>query len=143
VATQKRGRIFRLGDKVMHLKNNYQKEVFNGDIGTVSGIDNEALELLVDYDGREVAYGFDECDELSLAYAITVHKSQGSEYPAVVLPMMTQHFIMLQRNLLYTALTRGQRLVFLVGARRAVEIAVKNDKPHRRLSGLCALLRGR
>jgi exodeoxyribonuclease V alpha subunit len=142
-ATEKRGRIFRLGDKVMHLKNNYQKEVFNGDIGTVSGIDNEALELLVDYDGREVAYGFDECDELSLAYAITVHKSQGSEYPAVVLPMMTQHFIMLQRNLLYTALTRGQRLVFLVGARRAVEIAVKNDKPRRRLSGLCALLRER
>jgi exodeoxyribonuclease V alpha subunit len=140
-AAEKRGRVFRLGDKVMHLKNNYQKEVFNGDIGTVSGIDNEESCLLVDYDGREVAYSFDECVELTLAYAITVHKSQGSEYPAVILPLMTRHFIMLQRNLLYTALTRAQRLVFLVGSKKAIEIAVRNDKPHRRLSGLCALLR--
>lgn len=136
VRTEKKGRVFRLGDKLMHLKNNYQKEVFNGDIGTVIAIDNEETQLLVDYDGREVAYDFDETDELSLAYAISVHKSQGSEYPAVVVPMITQHYILLQRNLLYTALTRGQRLVFLVGSRKAVEIALNNDKPHQRLSGL-------
>jgi exodeoxyribonuclease V alpha subunit len=140
-ATAGKGRVFRLGDKVMHLKNNYQKEVFNGDIGTVCEIDNEEEELLVDYDGRDVAYGYDELEELSLAYAITVHKSQGSEYPAVVVPMMTQHYVLLQRNLLYTALTRGQRLVFLVGSRNAVEIALHNDKPRQRLSGLCHWLK--
>lgn len=136
VRTNKKGRCFRLGDKVMHLKNNYQKEVFNGDIGTVSDIDNAALQMLVDYDGREVVYAFDELDELTLAYAITVHKAQGAEYPAVIVPMITHHYVMLQRNLLYTALTRGQRLVFLIGSRRAIEIAVKNDKPQQRLSGL-------
>jgi exodeoxyribonuclease V alpha subunit len=125
----------------MHLKNNYPKEVFNGDIGTVCDIDNEEEELLVDYDGRDVAYGYDELEELSLAYAISVHKSQGSEYPAVVVPMMTQHYVLLQRNLLYTALTRGQRLVILVGSRKAVEIALHNDKPRQRLSGLCHWLR--
>lgn len=140
VRTEKKGRVFRLGDKLMHLKNNYQKEVFNGDIGSVTAIDNAEKELLVAYDGREVAYNFDELDELSLAYAISVHKSQGSEYPAVIVPMMTQHFVLLQRNLLYTALTRGRRLVFLVGSKRAVEIALHNDKPHRRLSGLCRFL---
>jgi exodeoxyribonuclease V alpha subunit len=136
-ATAKKGRVFRLGDKVMHLKNNYQKEVFNGDIGTVCEIDNEDESLRVDYEGREVDYAFDELEELSLAYAISIHKSQGSEYPAVVVPMMTQHYVLLQRNLLYTALTRGQRLVILVGSRKAVEIALGNDKPRQRLSGLC------
>lgn len=136
VRTNKKGRGFRLGDKVMHLKNNYQKEVFNGDIGTVSDIDNADLQMLVDYDGRDVAYDFDELDELTLAYAITVHKAQGAEYPAVIVPMITHHYVMLQRNLLYTALTRGQRLVFLIGSRRAIEIAVNNDKPQQRLSGL-------
>ncbi len=133
---RRQGRAFRVGDKVMHLKNNYQKDVFNGDIGTVRAIDNEDEELLVDYDGRDVPYGFDELDELTLAYAISVHKSQGSEYPAVIVPLLTEHFVLLQRNLLYTAMTRGRRLVVLVGDRKAVEIALKNDKPGQRLSGL-------
>jgi exodeoxyribonuclease V alpha subunit len=125
-----------VGDKVIHLKNNYQKDVFNGDIGTVCAIDNEDEELAVGYDGREVVYGFDELDELTLAYAISVHKSQGSEYPAVIVPLLTEHFVLLQRNLLYTAMTRGRRLVVLVGDRKAVDIALKNDKPAQRLSGL-------
>lgn len=133
---RKQGRGFRIGDKVIHLKNNYQKDVFNGDIGTVCAIDNEDTELAVDYDGREVVYGFDELDELTLAYAISVHKSQGSEYPAVIVPLLTEHFVLLQRNLLYTAMTRGRRLVVLVGDRKAVDIALKNDKPAQRLSGL-------
>jgi len=133
---RKQGRGFRVGDKVIHLKNNYQKDVFNGDIGTVCAIDNDVEELTVDYDGREVIYGFDELDELTLAYAISVHKSQGSEYPAVIVSLLTEHFVLLQRNLLYTAMTRGRRLVVLVGDRKAVDIALKNDKPARRLSGL-------
>ena len=120
----------------MHLKNNYQKDVFNGDIGAVSAVDNEEGQLLVDYDGREVIYEFEELDELTLAYAISVHKSQGSEYPAVIVPLLTEHFVLLQRNLLYTAMTRGRRLVVLVGDRKAIDIALKNDKPKQRLSGL-------
>ncbi len=133
---RKSGRGFRVGDKVMHLKNNYQKDVFNGDIGAVSAVDNEEGQLLVDYDGREVIYEFEELDELTLAYAISVHKSQGSEYPAVIVPLLTEHFVLLQRNLLYTAMTRGRRLVVLVGDRKAIDIALKNDKPKQRLSGL-------
>ena len=133
---RKSGRGFRVGDKVMHLKNNYQKDVFNGDIGTVSGVDDEDGLLLVDYDGRAVTYEFEELDELTLAYAISVHKSQGSEYPAVIVPLLTEHFVLLQRNLLYTAMTRGRRLVVLVGDRKAIDIALKNDKPKQRLSGL-------
>ncbi len=124
------------GDKVMHLKNNYQKEVFNGDIGIVGSVDVLKRKLYVDYEGREVEYDYAETDELSLAYAISVHKSQGSEYPAVVLPLVTQHYVLLQRNLLYTAITRGIRLVIVVGMRRALEIALGTDKPQRRLSGL-------
>jgi exodeoxyribonuclease V alpha subunit len=135
-ARRKQGREFRVLDKVMHLKNNYQKDVFNGDIGAVSAIDNNEGELWVDYDGRKVVYGFDELEELTLAYAISVHKSQGSEYPAVIVPLLTEHFVLLQRNLLYTAMTRGRRLVVLVGDRKAVNIALKNDKPAQRLSGL-------
>ncbi len=136
----RQGRGFRVKDKVMHLKNNYQKDVFNGDIGTVCAIDSEGSELSVDYDGRKVSYGFDELDELTLAYAISVHKSQGSEYPAVIVPLLTEHFVLLQRNLLYTAMTRGRRLVVLVGDRKAVDIALKNDKPAQRLSGLSGRL---
>ena len=131
---------FWVGDKVIHLKNNYQKDVFNGDIGLVSAVDSTEEELLVDYDGREVLYAFDDLDELTLAYAISVHKSQGSEYPAVIVPLVTRHYVMLQRNLLYTAMTRGRRLVILVGMTRAIEIALKNDKPHQRRSGLAQKL---
>ena len=131
---------YKPGDKVMHLKNNYQKEVYNGDIGIVDRIDNHKAYLAVKYDGKTVGYDFDELDELTMAYAISIHKSQGSEYPAVIVPLMTQHYVLLQRNLLYTAMTRGKTLVILTGTRKALNIALKNDKPHRRLSMLAARL---
>jgi exodeoxyribonuclease V alpha subunit len=131
---------FKLGDKVMHLKNNYQKEVFNGDIGKISFVDKKKEELTVNYYGRDVAYDFSELEELTLAYAISVHKSQGSEYIAVIVPIMTQHFALLQRNLLYTAITRGKKLVVLIGTKKALAIALKNDKPRKRLSGLAKRL---
>lgn len=134
--SEKGGGGFRYGDKVMHLKNNYQKDVFNGDIGTISSIDASERRLSVDYYGRIVKYEFAELEELSLAYAITVHKSQGSEYPAVVVPIMTQHFALLQRNLLYTAITRGKKLVILLGSKKALDIALKNDSPRKRFSSL-------
>ena len=134
------GSTFKTGDKIMHLKNNYQKEVFNGDIGIISSVDRKEKQLSVDYYGRIVAYDFTEMNEISLAYAISVHKSQGSEYPAVILPIMTQHFVLLQRNLLYTAITRGKNLVILVGTKKALNIALKNNKPTERLSGLASRL---
>jgi len=124
------------GDKVMQVENDYDKEVYNGDLGVVSRIDLEEGELVVDFDSREVTYGFGELDELVLAYAITIHKSQGSEYPAVVIPLTTQHYPMLQRNLVYTGLTRGKRLVVLVGQRKALAIAVKGARARRRWSKL-------
>ena len=142
LSVESKGRIFKIGDKVMHLKNNYQKDVFNGDIGIISSVDTKQKKLSVDYYGRIVEYDTDEMDELSLAYAITVHKSQGSEYPAVIIPLMTQHFPLLQRNLLYTAITRGKKLVILIGTKKALNIALKNDKPRKRLSGLAARLAG-
>ncbi len=134
------GSRFKVGDKVMHLRNNYRKEVFNGDIGIVTGIDLEKARLTVDYDGRKVDYDFVELDELTLAYAISVHKSQGSEYPAVVIPLLTQHYIMLQRNLLYTALTRGKQLVVMVGTTKALNVALRNDRPRQRRSMLARRL---
>jgi exodeoxyribonuclease V alpha subunit len=140
IAIKIMGSSFRLGDKVMHLKNNYQKEVFNGDIGTICDVDNKGEMLAVNYDGRIVSYDFSEIDEISLAYAISVHKSQGSEYPAVILPLLTQHFAMLQRNLLYTAITRGKKLVILIGTQKALAIALKNDRPRQRLSSLAKRL---
>ena len=130
------GWTFGPGDKVMQVVNDYEKEVFNGDLGLVKAIDSEAGELLVDFDGREVAYDFGELDELVLAYATTVHKAQGSEYPAVVIPVTTQHYPMLQRNLLYTAVTRGRQLVVLVAQPKAVAIAVKGGLERRRWSKL-------
>ncbi|MFO7559711.1 MAG: ATP-dependent RecD-like DNA helicase [Desulfobacterales bacterium] len=130
------GGIYKTGDKVMHLKNNYLKDVFNGDIGTISGVDRETSQVEVDYEGRVVVYEPEEMHELSLAYAISVHKSQGSEYPAIIVPLLTQHYIMLQRNLLYTAMTRGKKLVILIGTRKAFTTALNNDKPRKRFSGL-------
>ncbi len=130
------GRVFKDGDKVMHLKNNYEKEVFNGDIGSIEYIDKKLKTLSVDYYGRSVEYEFDELSELTLAYAISVHKSQGSEYPAVIIPVTTQHYALLQRNLLYTGMTRGKKLVILIGTERAFNIALNNDRPRLRLSGL-------
>ena len=120
----------------MQIENDYDKEVYNGDLGVVSRIDMEESELTVDFDGREVIYGFTELDELVLAYATTIHKSQGSEYPAVVIPLTTQHYVMLQRNLVYTGVTRGKRLVVLVGQRKALAIAVKGAQTRRRWSKL-------
>ena len=116
---------FNSGDKVMQLKNNYQKEIFNGDIGRVTSVQAGEEVLLVDYFGRSVSYDFSELNELTLAYAITVHKSQGSEYPVIIVPIMGQHFALLNRSLLYTALTRGKKLVVLIGTSRALEIALK------------------
>src|SRR5262252_6180252 len=124
------------GDKVMQVENDYDKDVYNGDLGVVSRIDMEEGELSVDFDGRDVTYGFGELDELVLAYATTIHKSQGSEYPAVVIPLSTQHYPMLQRNLVYTGVTRGKRLVVLVGQRKALAIAVKGARARRRWSKL-------
>lgn len=134
---------FRVGDKVLQTANDYQKEVFNGDIGRIRAIDPETQELTVDFEGRLVPYDFDELDELALAYAMTVHKSQGSEYPAVVIPLHTQHFLMLQRNLLYTGLTRGRQLVVLVGSRKALTLAVERHETARRYTALCERLLAR
>ncbi|MBS1062970.1 ATP-dependent RecD-like DNA helicase [Gluconobacter wancherniae] len=115
------------GDKVMQIANDYDRDVFNGDLGVIDRIDVEEGELTVSFDGREVVYGFGELDELVLAYATTIHKSQGSEYPAVVIPLVTQHYAMLARNLLYTGVTRGRKLVVLVGQKKALAIAVRNQ----------------
>ena len=134
-------RIYRRGDKVMQLRNNYFKEVFNGDIGQVTGLISDTGQLLVNFDGRVVAYEPGEGDEITLAYAVTVHKAQGSEFPGVVLILTTHHYLLLQRNLLYTALTRGRRLVVLLGSKRALALAIKNDQPVRRFTDLAAKLR--
>jgi exodeoxyribonuclease V alpha subunit len=131
---ERAGRSFRPQDKVMQIRNNYDKEVFNGDLGRVRKIDPENQIMRVEVDGRMIDYAFDELDELVLAYAVTVHKAQGSEYPAVVLPLLTQHYLMLQRNLLYTAITRGRKLVVIVGSKKALAIAVKNDKTQKRFT---------
>jgi exodeoxyribonuclease V alpha subunit len=130
------GTRFFAGDKVMQTANDYDKEIFNGDIGIVESIDSEESELAVDFDGKRVVFAQDELDDLVLAYATTIHKSQGSEYPAVVVTVMKQHAIMLQRNLLYTAVTRGRKLVVVVGQREAVQMAVRTRSTRRRHSKL-------
>ena len=130
------GWTFAPGDKVMQIENDYDKEVYNGDIGAVVDVDPEAGELTARFEGRDLPYGFGELDALVPAYAATVHKSQGSEYPAVVIPVLTQHYAMLKRNLLYTGVTRGKRLVVLVGQKKAVAIAVRNASGRRRWSKL-------
>jgi exodeoxyribonuclease V alpha subunit len=123
---------FRIHDKVMQIKNNYDKTVFNGDIGKITRIDAFSQKVVIEFDEREVEYGYAELDEIVLAYAISVHKSQGSEYPVVVIPIHTQHYILLQRNLIYTAVTRGRKLVVMVGTPKALAIGVKNDKIRKR-----------
>jgi len=140
------GRIFRVGDKVMQTRNNYDKDVYNGDIGRVTRLDTVAQSMTVRTDehleqGHFVTYDWNELDELVHAFAISVHKSQGSEYTSVVVPILTQHYLLLQRNLLYTAITRAKELVVLVGTRKAIWIAVKNDKVSERYSGLSVRLR--
>lgn len=129
---RKGDRVFRLHDKVMQVRNNYDKDIFNGDIGRIIHIDPREKTLTVDFDGTTMPYQFEELDELVTAYAISIHKSQGSEYPAVVIPLMMQHYVLLQRNLVYTGVTRGKRLVILVGDRRALQIAIHNNKTSRR-----------
>jgi len=129
-------RNYRVNDKVMQIKNNYDKEVFNGDIGRITRIDEDAQEVTISFDGRDVAYDYTDLDEIVLAYAVSVHKSQGSEYPAVVIPILTQHYVLLQRNLIYTAVTRGRKLVVIVGTKKALAIGVKNDKTQKRYTYL-------
>ncbi|OGI29403.1 MAG: recombinase RecD [Candidatus Melainabacteria bacterium RIFOXYA12_FULL_32_12] len=136
VEVQKYGWTFRVNDKVMQIENNYDKDVYNGDIGRITLIDEENREIKVKYDSREVQYDFNELDELVLAYAMTVHKSQGSEYPAVIIPIHSQHYMMLQRNLLYTAVTRGKKLVILLGNLKGLGMAVKRVEANRRITSL-------
>jgi exodeoxyribonuclease V alpha subunit len=132
-AEDKSGRLpFRIGDKVMQVRNNYNRETFNGDMGTIAAAGGGVIEVI--FDRRRVLYQATEQDELALAYAVSIHKAQGSEFPAVVIPLVTEHYPLLQRNLVYTAVTRARKLVVLVGSRRALQIAVKNDKTRRRYS---------
>jgi exodeoxyribonuclease V alpha subunit len=130
------GRTFKKGDKVMQIRNNYDKDVYNGDIGRIAAIDREEQEISVNFDGRLVTYDFSELDELVLAYATSIHKAQGSEYPVVVIPILIQHFILLQRNLLYTGITRGKKLVVIIGTKKALAIAIHNNKPQNRYTRL-------
>ncbi len=135
------GWTFREGDKVMQIVNDYDKDAFNGDIGRITSIDQEERELTVLFEGRTVKYDFEELDELVLSYAITIHKSQGSEYPCVIIPIHTQHYNLLQRNLLYTAITRGAKLVILVGTKKALAIAVKKTGSKKRITTLSERLK--
>jgi exodeoxyribonuclease V alpha subunit len=134
-------RTFRRGDKVMQLRNDYDKSVFNGDIGVISAIDADEAVVRVEFDGRTASYERAELDQLTHAYAVSIHKSQGSEYPAVVIPLVTQHYMMLQRSLLYTAVTRGKKLVVIVGSKRAVALAVRNADAKRRYTWLAERVR--
>jgi exodeoxyribonuclease V alpha subunit len=136
------GRVLRVGDKLMQVRNNYDKDVFNGDIGRLLALDQENQNLTVEIDGRPVRYDWAASDELVHAYAISTHKSQGSEFTAVVMPVMTQHYLMLQRNLLYTGVTRAKKLVVLVGQRKAINIALRNNRVSERHSGLSVRLAG-
>ena len=133
---EKFGTTFAVGDKVMQIENDYDKEVYNGDVGFVEAIDLETSEMAITFDGRSISFQFGELDQVVLAYATTIHKSQGSEYPVVVIPVLTQHYAMLQRNLLYTGVTRGRRLVMLLGQKKAVAMAVKNTSGRWRWSKL-------
>ena len=117
----------------MQVTNNYKKDIFNGDIGRIISIDKENQEVIINFDGKHTTYEYNDLDELVLSYAVTVHKSQGSEYNAVVVPVMTQHYILLQRNLIYTAVTRGKKLVVMVGTKKALAIGVKNNKTENKM----------
>jgi exodeoxyribonuclease V alpha subunit len=139
-SVEKFGWQFRLRDKVIQTENNYDKDVFNGDIGQIVKVDPLEREVTIRFDQREVVYDFGELDEVSLAYAITIHKAQGSEFPAVVTPLAMQQYLLLQRNLVYTGITRGKQLVVLIGQRKALALAVKNNRTDNRFSGLLARL---
>src|ERR1700741_5219122 len=139
-AVERFGWRFQIGDKVIQTENDYDKDVFNGDVGIVEKVDPVERQLAIRFDDRIVKYDFGELDEVSLAYAVTIHKSQGSEFPAVVIPLATQHYMLLQRNLIYTGITRGKRLLVLIGQKKALGIAVRNDLPQRRYLGLLVSL---
>ena len=136
------GNLFRVGDKVIQTSNNYDKEVFNGDIGRIQSLDKEEKQLLIRFGKRDLVYEFSELDELELAYAITIHKSQGSEFPVVVIPLAMQQYLLLQRNLLYTGVTRGKRMVVLIGQKKALGTAVRNESTRNRHGGLLYRLKG-
>lgn len=138
----KAGRVFHKKDKVMQIQNNYDKDVYNGDVGRIREIDRINQEVLVDFDGQEVVYDFTELDELVLAYSCSIHKYQGSECPCVVIPIHTTHFMMMYRNLVYTGITRGKKLVVLVGSKQALALAVRNNKVAKRFTGLQEVLTG-
>lgn len=133
---QKFGSWYSVGDKVMQIENNYQKEVYNGDIGIIQQINLEENEIKIDFEGKIITYDLQELDEIILAYAMTIHKSQGSEYPVIIIPLLTQHYTMLQKNLIYTGITRGKKLVILVGQKKALAIAIHNKKTQKRWSML-------
>ena len=139
---QIRGDKFRVGDRVIQTRNNYEKEIFNGDIGNIVSFEPEWNEVTVDFDGKRIAYHVSELDEMNLAYAVTIHKSQGSEYKAVVIPLATQHYILLKKNLLYTALTRGKNLVVLVSSPKALKLALEGKNMERRFTNLAKRLQG-
>ena len=128
--------ILRIGDRVMQLKNDYTREVFNGDLGIVINIDHTEKEVTINFDEREVVYDFADLNEITLAWATSIHKSQGSEYPVVILPLYTQHYVMLSRNLFYTGLTRAKKLALIVGSQKAIAIAVKQVKQQQRYTKL-------
>ncbi len=132
-------RKFKASDKVMQLRNNYDKNVFNGDIGSVVGVDDEKKIMYISFDGKLIEYKFEDLDEITLAYAVTVHKSQGSEFPCVIMPLSTAHYMMLQRNLLYTAITRATKLLVIIGTKRAMGMAVNNNKVKKRFTSLFKL----
>jgi exodeoxyribonuclease V alpha subunit len=141
IEVERNGKRYRVGDKVMQIRNDYDREVWNGDVGQLTHIDKQAAKVYLRFPEREHQYGFEELGDLLPAYAISVHRSQGSEYTAVVIPITTDHFLMLRRSLVYTAVTRGKKLVVLVGSRKALEMAVKNNDDGKRWSGLCERLR--
>jgi exodeoxyribonuclease V alpha subunit len=130
------GRGFKVGDKVMQIKNNYDKDVFNGDIGRITNIHQDNQDVTISFDQKNVVYDFSDLDEIVLAYAVSIHKSQGSEYPVVVIPILIQHYILLQRNLIYTGVTRGRKLVVIVGTKKAMAIGISNNKTKRRYTFL-------
>ena len=132
-------RLLRVGDRVMQMANNYDKGVFNGELGQIAEVDPQARTFSVAFDIGRVEYEWHEADQVRLAYAVTVHKSQGSEFPVVVMPLLTQHYIMLQRNLVYTGMTRARSLLVMIGTRKALAIAIRNDRPMMR----CSLLADR
>ena len=132
----KMGRTFHVKDKVMQLRNNYDKEVYNGDVGSITKIDRIEQEILVDFEGQEVIYDFSDIDQLTLAYAASIHKFQGSECPCIIMPLHMTHYMMLYRNMLYTGITRGKKMVIVVGTKKALSLAVRNDKISQRYAGL-------